>query len=608
MKSRASSPRLGRLGAVLALGMMAVGLTSVLGLLPPRAPRAAVASDPQGINKIKHIVFIVKENRSFDHMFGSYPGVMGTRTGILSTGKTVALATTRDRIIPDVAHEYYATVLAMNKGKMNQFDKIPGAYTPDGQPQSLTQQSAQTIPNYWAYAKQYTLADHFFSTISGSSYPNHFFTIAADNDDIIGTPRNANFPGQPIWGCDSIAGSVVERIAATGKHQFVRPCFSSFATLQDTLDAAHVGWKYYAPPYPQFGYIWSVFDSVQKVRQTALWKQHVASDAQFMTDAGHNALPAVSWLINDTYHSDHPLGGSICTGEDRTVAEINAIMRSPAWKDTAIVLTWDDFGGFYDHLAPPHSDQLGWGPRVPTLIISPYAKPRYIDSKTYDFTSVVRFIETRYNLPALGKRDAAANPLSGAFDFTQTPRAPLVLPLRTCPWNQESDILPFVPTPTGAATVVAASATRVIVRQPNGTQRTVVYTPKTAFSGAGELFMKPNRVIAKAIRPASIQVGDKVTVAPKTGAPLFIQDDSVAERRQAAVIASVDPQHNVVRFSSAGGALIRTAYTDGQTVIWRKDGTLGTFADLQPGQTVAVHGIYSRRSHSQATVYDIDQL
>src|SRR5579871_1177038 len=138
--------------------------------------QAGASSAPQGIDKIKHIVFLVKENRSFDQMFGTFPGAAGTRTGVLSSGKVVPLATGRDRLPTDVAHDYYAATLGANHGKMNRFDQIPGAYAPDGTPQSLSEQTYQTIPNYWAYASHFTLADHFFSTVVGPSYPNHFFT------------------------------------------------------------------------------------------------------------------------------------------------------------------------------------------------------------------------------------------------------------------------------------------------------------------------------------------------------------------------------------------------------------------------------------------------
>jgi phospholipase C len=137
-------------------------------------------------------------------------------------------------------------------------------------------------------------------------------------------------------------------------------------------------------------------------------------------------------LLPPTALSDHPAYGDLCDGENWTVQIVNAIMRSPYWKHTAIFLTWDDFGGFYDHVAPPHLDIYGDGPRVPLLVISPYARPGYVFDETSDFTSVLRFMEKLYGLPALTQRDARANDLLGAFDFHQKPLDPLLLQERDC--------------------------------------------------------------------------------------------------------------------------------------------------------------------------------
>jgi phospholipase C len=568
--------------------------------------RSTATTSAQGIDKIDHIVLLVKENRSFDQMFGTYPGVDGAHTAVMSNGTTVPLAPGRDRANPDPAHDYYAALLAMNKGKMNRFDLIPGAYSDDGFLQSLSQQNEQTIPNYWSYASHFTLADHFFSTVAGPSYPNHFFTIGADNDDLVGSPINPKVPS-PTWGCDAPPGTFVQRLLSPTKSQFVPPCFN-FATLQDTLDAAHVSWKYYAPQYPQNGYLWSTFNSIKKVRQSALWQQHVVPEAQFLADAAQNKLPAVSWVVANWYESDHPLGGSLCTGENRSVAIVNAVMRSAAWSSTAILMVWDDFGGFYDHVPPPKNGLTGWGPRVPFIVISPYARQQYIDHKTYDLTSMVRFVETRFNLPALGQRDAAADPLTGAFDFTHPPAAPLLLSLRSCPWYPESDILPYVPLPKKTSTLLKVAPGGLVVRLPNGKQHQVTLGPKTALRGAAMLFLKPNIAINSDIRAQDLWVGDTVTYTPTVGTPIALIDHSVAERRQWAIVASVDLHSDVVRFTSASKSLVRLAYASPDTVIWLKDGTLGTLGDLQPGQQVAVHGVFNRRLHTQVTVYDITQL
>src|SRR5439155_25919650 len=178
------------------------------------------------------------------------------------------------------------------------------------------------------------------------------------------------------------------------------------------------------------------------IRFGPLWKKVVEPDT-FLSDVKHNKLPAVSWLIPPEGLNEHPGNGvSVCAGENWTVQQINAVMQSKYWKSTVIVVVWDDFGGFYDHLAPPHYDIMGLGPRTPALIISPYTRQGsnpeggFIDHTVYEFSSVLKFIEDLHHLPSLTARDRTADPLSGALDFTKPPRLdPLVFPYRSdCPY------------------------------------------------------------------------------------------------------------------------------------------------------------------------------
>jgi len=140
----------------------------------------------------------------------------------------------------------------------------------------------------------------------------------------------------------------------------------------------------------------------------------------------------VSWLLPPEYESEHP-PDSMCDGENWTVGVLNALMQSPDWNSTVVFITWDDFGGFYDHVAPPQLDRFGLGPRVPLLIVSAYAKPGYISHTISDHTSILRFVETRYGLPALTSRDAQASNLLDAFDFDAPPRSPVILEPHACP-------------------------------------------------------------------------------------------------------------------------------------------------------------------------------
>jgi phospholipase C len=232
------------------------------------------------------------------------------------------------------------------------------------------------------------------------------------------------------WGCDADDDVTVPVMDAEGKVSEQAPCFD-FPTLADRLESAGISWRYYAPHRGVYGYQWSTLDAIRHIRFGQLWKQRVVTDADFARDARKGNLPAVSWLVTGA-NSEHP-PFSTCEGENWTVKEINAIMQGPLWSSTAIFLTWDDFGGFYDHVPPPNVDQFGLGPRVPLLIISPYAKAGYISHTQYDFSSFLAFVEARLGLKPLGQRDAQANNMLDSFDFKQAPLQPLVLQGHSCP-------------------------------------------------------------------------------------------------------------------------------------------------------------------------------
>ena len=385
-------------------------------------------------SKIQHIVFIIKENRTFDNYFGTFPGADGATTGLISTGERIPLRHALDRMPRDLGHEWDDARRAMNESRMDRFDLVREGNV-NGDFLSMSQFLDADIPLYWSYAEHFTLADHMFSSLAGPSFPNHLYTVASQAGGAITNPDSH------VWGCDADARTRVDVLATNGRTTRAYPCFD-FPTVADRLEAAGVSWRYYAPVLGQPGYIWSAFDAIQHIRQSPLWATRVVPFGQFIADAGRGTLPAVSWLIPDFDVSEHPtvnafaattLSVSECEGENWTAQQINAIMKGPEWPTTAIVLTWDDFGGFYDHVPPPHVDWLGLGPRVPLIAISPYARAGVVSHTVYEFASVLRFIETRYNLKALTGRDAEANSLIDMFDFGQAPAPPLVLPLRACP-------------------------------------------------------------------------------------------------------------------------------------------------------------------------------
>jgi phospholipase C len=384
-----------------------------------------------GIKLIQHIVYIVKENRTFDNYFGTFPGANGATSGTISTGQVIPLRPASD-LGHDINHGWDAAWTAIDGGKMDQFD-LSGQANVNGDYEAYTQFTQADIPNYFAYAQNFVLADNMFSSMPSSSFPNHLYSVAAQSGGAFYTPKGGNGP----IACDALPGETVPVLQPNGiiSNQF--PCFD-FTTLADSLEQAGISWKYYAPGYAEPGYIWSAFDAINHIRNSPLWTEHVVSDTQFATDALNGNLPAVSWLVTGV-GSEHP-NFSVCNGENWTVNQVNAVMQGPDWDSTAIFVTWDDFGGFYDHVPPPVVDPYGLGPRVPLLIISPYTRPGLISHTQYEFSSVVKFIEKRFGLQPLTNRDAQANDTEGTFDFGSPARAPLILQTRNCPLLSTSNL------------------------------------------------------------------------------------------------------------------------------------------------------------------------
>jgi phospholipase C len=396
--------------------------------------RVAAQTNPasvgnQDMSVINHIVFFIKENRSFDSMFGRFPGANGAMQGLISTGAKIPLLRESDTLPADLGHSWAGIIDSMDNGKMDRFDLIEYGNV-NGQFGSMSQFYQPDIPNYWAYAQTFALSDNTFSSIHSDSMSNHLYTIAAQADGVLNTPKA---PGgvKYDWGCDSPADATVQQMDALGDIFEVFPCFD-FQTLADSLDNAGIAWRYYVPGEGTKGYQFSTYDAINHIRNGPDWSLDVVPIDQFLTDAQNGNLPPVSWVIIGQGLNDHP-PDSICQAENETLLYMNALMQGPNWSDSAVFLTWDDPGGFYDHVPPPVLDQWGLGPRVPMIIISPYARPGHISHTQYEFSSVLKFIEERYNLPFLTSRDTNANDMTDSFNFGQQPLAPLVLNQRTCP-------------------------------------------------------------------------------------------------------------------------------------------------------------------------------
>lgn len=413
------------------------GLASVLALMPLAASQ--VQNPPAtGIQKISHVIFLIKENRTYDNMFGAFNTKYGAKTCKLSTGQVVPEGRAPDRYPHDIDHGYAGAILAMDNGKMDQFDLIGlgGGSSGDetGDLLACRQFTAADVPNYFAYAHNFALGANMFSSLHGPSFPNHLYTIAADSFGVIDNPFHQLQTHS--WGCDGPNTEedqeLVHILQPNGIITAQPPCFSGVTTMAQTLDNAGVSWKYYAPPSTDPGYIWSTFNAISDVRNGPDWSK-VVDPSNFISDVQANRLPSVSWIITPFWQSEHP-EASTCEGENASVTELNALMNNPSlWASTAVFVVWDDFGGDYDHVAPPHDDAFGLGPRVPLLVISPYARKGFVSTTQYEFSSVLKFIEERFGLPALSARDANANDITDSFNFNQTPLPPFILTPRQCP-------------------------------------------------------------------------------------------------------------------------------------------------------------------------------
>lgn len=466
------------IAAVVVVAAIAVACTPNGGPPPTETPTAPATSPGTPMvgtpadqlktkTPIKHVVFIIKENRSFDHLFGRMPGVNGVTKGDMIVSPFMGIPkmvkAKPDEVISrplapppgqrypsDIPHDYTQWVWMYNNGAMDGFGVNPNAVE-----FAYTQQRPKDIPNYWHWAENYPLSDNFFASAVGPSFPNHLFTIAASSAQTHDNPSQdaeqiAEMGKQKLaktWGCDIPSSGEIGIYAKDREFngydkpiKMTRPCFD-IPTIGDRLNKKDVPWAYYAPTSHQVGYIWSSYEAIKKyANDEELFAKHVLPVDNILTDIENGDLPPVSWVIPRFEWSEHP-EYSMCWGEDWTTKIVNELMESPDWENTAVFVTWDDWGGFYDHVPPPQVDGFGLGFRVPTITISPYAKKNYTDSRLGEFSSILAFIEDNWGLKPLTERDRRANNMFQNFDFKQDPRPPDVLPSRGDAGECEGDPL-----------------------------------------------------------------------------------------------------------------------------------------------------------------------
>jgi phospholipase C len=395
------------------------------GVVGTGAPEPFDAAALETAFPIKHVVFLIKENRTFDNLFGTFPDANGVSVG-MDEGRSRPLVRGTDGRLPgDIPHCYPCAIAAWNDGAMDGFVQGEnGEY-------AYTQLHRNQLPNYWHWAERFALFDNFFASAHGPSFPNHLYSIAATSGGAVDNPRRdvASIRSSLTFGCDAPEAQLVEVIDSEGRTKMVRPCFD-FLTEGDLLTRADIPWAYYAANEDQRGYIWSAYSAIRRYREhPERWQRHMFPVDDVVEAIQAGLLPPVTWITPRFELSEHP-EFNFCHGENWSTKVIDAIMRSPMWESTAIFLTWDDYGGFYDHVPPPQVDGFGFGIRVPMMVISPYAREGVVSDELGEFSSVLRFIEDNWGLRQLTDRDREATPMLSAFDFDQEPREPDPLPLR----------------------------------------------------------------------------------------------------------------------------------------------------------------------------------
>ena len=424
--------------------------------------QAARRDEMEGLGKIDHVVVIYLENRSFDNLYGEFAGANGlaNATGApLQVDATGTPYTTLPEVagspIPttlpnapfaienyvpanmptrDLVHRFYQEQVQIDGGKMDKFVQISDA-------KGLSMGHYHTAPlPLAAEAANYTLCDNFYHAAFGGSFLNHFWLIAA---------RTPVFPSAPTSAIVVLDGSgkLVSDGYVTPDGYAVNTAFTvnhphpasvpaanlvpnqTFATIGDRLSEKGVSWAWYAGGWndalaghadPLFQFHHQPFAFFANFADgTAAKAEHLKDVTDFTTALASGQLPAVSFIKPLGEENEHPGYTDVITGENDVEGLITSIRNSPYWKHTAIIITYDENGGFWDHAAPPVVDRWGPGTRVPALVISRYARKGKVDHHRYDTTSILAFIERRWHLDPLTSRDAGADPLSGAFDFEQ---------------------------------------------------------------------------------------------------------------------------------------------------------------------------------------------
>jgi phospholipase C len=391
------------------------------------APGSAWAAAPR--TPIHHFITLMQENHTFDNYFGTYPGVdglptdtcvpMNPRRGPKPCWKPFHIGT--NQVAPrDLDHSAATAKGQYDEGRMNGFISALTNRNQDGR-LALGYRNGDDLPFYWNLADQYVLYDKFFSSAFGGSYLNHVYWVSAS------------------------PGNGYDRIPPGG--------LGKLPTIFDRLEKAHVSWKFYVQHYdPKLNFrtihsypgnrasqvIWVPILNFARYIDDPKIMRHIVPLGQYYRDLENGTLPEVSYIA-PAGPSEHP-PSNLLSGQSFVRGLINGLMRSDEWKSSAFLLSYDDWGGWYDHVKPPRVDKYGYGFRVPAILVSPYARAGFVDNTQLDFSSILRFIEDNWSLKPLTHRDATAKSIASGFDFNAPARPASFVSAHRGPAEEEAGV------------------------------------------------------------------------------------------------------------------------------------------------------------------------
>jgi acid phosphatase len=417
--------------------------------------------EPAPIDRVKHVVVIYMENHSFDNLYGQFEGADGLNkakkeniiqldaqgqpyqflppvavnsafpTNLANAYFNIDQYVAPSQVSPDVTHRFYQEQLQINGGKMDLF-----ALYNNTKGFAMGYYKTHDLPLY-ELAKKYTLCDHFFHSVFGGSFLNHQWLIAAASPKFPNAPANIiaqmGSDGKLIKdGTVTPDGYAINTINSVNLHpENANPALllpnQTGPNIGDRLSDKGISWAWYSggwnhvmegKPDHSFTYHHQPFAYFARYAEGTLGrKEHLKDETEFLEAAKKGTLPAVSFVKPIGLENEHPGESTITGGESHAVELINAVLNGPNGKDAVIILTYDENGGFWDHIAPPVIDKWGPGTRIPALIISPFAKKNFVDHTSYETVSILSFIEKRWGLQPINERDKKADPLSHAFNF-----------------------------------------------------------------------------------------------------------------------------------------------------------------------------------------------